>query len=265
MKVGLLLKPGSKEAQELARKVKNFLKHNSCPCCRITEKLPKENLDLILVLGGDGTLLYAAGLVGEKGVPILGVNLGGLGFLTEVKEEELFFLLGKALRSEMKIEERMLLKAEARGEKYLALNEVAAGKAAYSRMIEIELKVEGYELTQFRGDGIIISTPTGSTAYGLAAGGPIVDPRISSIIITPLCPHSLTLRPLVVPAGSRISLRIHTRGGEGYLSVDGRPGKKISEQDQIKISSAEKPLRLVSSPTMNYYEILRTKLGWGWK
>lgn len=269
MKIGLLLKSASKEAEVLAKKVRTFLRHNSCVVYTITDKLPAQKLDLLVVLGGDGTLLYAASLVGETGVPILGVNLGGLGFLTEVKEEELLFLLGRALREELKTEERMLLKALVGSEKYLALNEVVLGKATYSRMIEIELKVDGYELTRFRGDGIIVSTPTGSTAYGMAAGGPIVDPRISSIILVPLCPHSLTLRPLVVPSSARISLQLKTadtrQAEEIYLTVDGRVGKKISEKEQIKISSAEHPIRLVSSPTMNYYEILRTKLGWGWK
>lgn len=265
MKIGLLVKQGSKEAKDLALKVKRFLKHNSCTVFSVAEKLPEQKLDLILVLGGDGTLLYSAGLVGEKGIPILGVNLGGLGFLTEVKEEELLFLLAQAIRSELKFEERMLLKTEAGRKKYLALNDTVIGKAIYSRMIDIELKVDGYELTQFRGDGIIISTPTGSTAYCLSAGGPIVNPRISSIIITPLCPHSLTLRPLVIPAHSQISLRIKTRGAQVYLTVDGRPAKSLTEKDIIKITSAKQPLKLVSSPTMSYYEILRTKLGWGWK
>ncbi len=266
MKVGLLLKQGSKEAKGLAKKVQVFLKRHSCPHYQITDKLTGANPDLILVLGGDGTLLYAAGLVGEKGIPILGVNLGGLGFLTEVQEEELFFLLGKGLQGEFPIEERMLLKAETGGDQYLALNDLVLEKSPVSRMIEVELKVDGHELSRFRGNGIIISTPTGSTAYGMAAGGPIVDPRISSLSLIPLCPHSLAIRPLVIPAHSKISLRFQARDrGEVFLVVDGRPGGKISSQEQIKVSAAGNPLRLVCSPTMNYYEILRTKLGWGWK
>ena len=265
MKVGLLLKHGSEEARELSGKVQAFLQRNACASFIIGQKLPKEKLDLIVVLGGDGTLLYAASLVGEKGIPILGVNLGGLGFLTEVKKQELFKLLEKALAGDCRVEERMLLKAEVGKEHCLALNDMVVGKTVASRMMDIALEVDGYPLSQFRGDGIIIATPTGSTAYCLAAGGPIVAPKRHSIILIPFCPHSLTHRPLVVPSNSRITISVNLRGGEAAMAVDGRNARKISEGDLIKIASAQKPLKLVGSPSMNYYEILRTKLGWGWK
>jgi len=265
LKVGLLLKHDSEPARELAGRVQKFLAGKGCSCLPIVQELPAEKLDLLLVLGGDGTLLYAASLVGEKGIPILGVNLGGLGFLTEVKQEELETLLEKGLAGEFQLEERMLLKAEVGGEQCLALNDMVIERRVASRMMDLDLEVDGYALSKFRGDGIIISTPTGSTAYCLAAGGPIVDPKIHSIILIPFCPHSLTHRPLVVPAASRISISVHLRGGEAAMAVDGRSGRKILEGVPIRITSAQKPLRLVGSPSMNYYEILRTKLGWGWK
>ena len=148
---------------------------------------------------------------------------------------------------------------------YLALNDIMVGKTELGRMVEIELKVDGYELAQFRADGIIISTPTGSTAYCLAAGGPIVHPRLQCIIITPICAHSLTLKPLVIPLDSKIMIKARSKKGEVYLYVDGRKGKKITSEDVLQVSSAQAPLKLVSSPSMNYYEILRTKLGWGLK
>lgn len=266
MKVGILFKQNSKKAVQLAEKVKAFLKKRFCPYIILNGKKRIKGLDLILVLGGDGTLLYTASLVGEKGVPILGVNLGGLGFLTEIKEEELFLELEKFFSGKLKIENRMLLSVRiGKNQRYLALNDLMVGKTELGKMVEIELKVDGYELTRFRADGIIVSTPTGSTAYCLAAGGPIVHPNLSCIILTPICAHSLSLKPLVIPANSKILIKARSKKGEVYLYVDGRKGKRLASGDELHISSAQAPLKLVGSPSMNYYEILRAKLGWGLK
>lgn len=266
MKIGLVIKNESAEALAFAQKVEAVLARNSCGSTRVTSHAKVEGLDLVLVFGGDGTLLYAAGLVGEKGIPILGVKIGGLGFLTEVKEQELFDMIEKAVCRNLETEERMLLRAEVvGGESYLALNDIVIGKAVMDRMVDIDLNIDGFDLTRIRADGLIISTPTGSTAYCLAANGPIVHPKVFATIVVPICAHSLTLRPLVVPADAKISVKVNTKGGDTHLIADGRLGRKIQDADVIKITRGEKPLRLVSSPSMNYYEILRTKLGWGWK
>jgi NAD+ kinase len=266
LKIGLVIKNESAEALKLAEKVEKVLAKNSCESIRIKSGAKLDKLDVIFVFGGDGTLLYAASLVGEKGIPILGVKIGGLGFLTEVKEQELFDMIEKAVCANLQTEDRMLLKAEVvGGEDYLALNDIVIGKAVLDRMVDIDIKIDGYELTRIRADGLIVSTPTGSTAYCLAANGPIVHPHVFAMIVVPICAHSLTLRPLVVPADSKISIKVNTKGGDTHLIADGKLGRKIKDADVIKISRGKKPLRLVNSPTMNYYEILRTKLGWGWK
>jgi len=266
LKIGLVIKNESAEALNLAKKVEKVLAKNSCESIRIKSSTRLDKLDLIFVFGGDGTLLYAASLVGEKGIPILGVKIGGLGFLTEVKEQELFEMIEKAVCRKLQTEERMLLKAEVvGGDSYLALNDIVIGKAVLDRMVDIDVSIDGFELTRIRADGLIVSTPTGSTAYCLAANGPIVHPQVLAMIVVPICAHSLTLRPLVVPADSKISIKVNTKGGDTHLIADGRLGRKVRDTDVIKITRAKKPLRLVISPTMNYYEILRTKLGWGWK
>ena len=266
MKIGLVIKNDSAEALAFAEKVEAVLARNSCPSVRIKNSAGIDGLDLIFVFGGDGTLLYAASLVGEKGIPILGVKIGGLGFLTEVKEQELFEMIEKAVCQDLRTEERMLLRAEVAGaENYLALNDIVIGKAVLDRMVEIDINIDGFDLTRIRADGLIVSTPTGSTAYCLAANGPIVHPAVFAMIVVPICGHSLTLRPLVVPADSKISIKVNTKGGDTHLIADGKLGRKIKDTDVIKVTRGAKPLRLVSSPTMNYYEILRTKLGWGWK
>ncbi len=268
MNIGIQIKQDSKEAKELAQKIQDYLtnKHKSCLCFPINKEEDVKRADLILVLGGDGTLLYTASLVGEKQIPIIGVNLGGLGFLTEIKKEEIFNFIDRVIEGDFQTEERMLLRAKLYdGREVIALNDIVVGKAQLSRMIEIELKVDKYPLALLRADGIIISTPTGSTAYCLAAGGPIVHPKLKCIILTPICAHSLTIRPIVIPANSKVLVNVKSEQRDVYLTIDGRSLGKISPQQPVEISSAKKPLLLVSSPSMNYYEILRTKLGWGWK
>jgi NAD+ kinase len=266
LKAGLILKYDTSEAVVLAEKVEKLLAKKKCKSVRIGESGKVDGLDVIFVFGGDGTFLYAAKLVGEKGIPILGVKMGGLGFLTEVKEQELLDMIEGGICKGFKTEERMLMRAEVgRDVRYLALNDIVIGKAMFSRMVEIDVKVGGSDLSRIRADGLIISTPAGSTAYCMAAGGPIVHPALCSMVLVPLCPHSLTFRPLVIPAESKLSIRVNTKGGDVHMIVDGRLGKQVLDTDEIKITRAKKPLYIVSSPTMNYYEILRTKLGWGWK
>jgi len=260
----LFLKNDSAEALKLAEKVEAVLARNNCQSVRLDRNPQMDGLDLVFVFGGDGTLLYAAKLVGERGIPILGVKIGGLGFLTEVKEQELFDMIEKAVCANLPHEDRMLMKAEIAGrEKYIALNDFVIGKAIFTQMIEIDVNINGFEVACIRADGMIISSPTGSTAYCMAANGPIVHPSVQALILVPICAHSLTLRPLVIPADSIITIKVNTKGGDTHLIADGRMGAKINDSDVIKITRAEKPLRLIVSPTMNYYEILRAKLGWG--
>jgi NAD+ kinase len=223
-------------------------------------------LDLIVVLGGDGTLLYAVSLLGDRRVPILGVNLGGLGFLTEIKQEEMFSVLAEILAGKIQPEDRMMLKAaihNAQGSHQLqALNEFVIIKDSPSRMIELETRVDGVYVTKFRADGLLVSTPTGSTAYCMAAGGPIVHEHMRCLILIPICAHTLTTRPLVVPDRSTVEVTLVTQQSHVHLAVDGREGLRLGPGETVTITAAP-DLKLYGSPSMNYYEILRTKLRWG--
>ncbi len=224
--------------------------------------------ELLVVLGGDGTLLAAARVAVDANTLILPVNLGGLGFLTSVTLDELYPLLEQVLAGEQLISERMMLLAEVvRGgevrERYRALNDAVLNKAALARMIDFDLHVDGSFVWSSRADGIIVSTPTGSTAYSLAAGGPILDPLLDAFIVTPICPHMLTNRPLVLPDTVRIE--VHFVAGEEpvYLTVDGQVGLELKRRDVIRVMKAAKKLRMIRPPHKSYFEVLRSKLRWG--
>ena len=234
-------------------------------------ELPREELpgkaDLILMLGGDGTLLATARALGDHDVPILPVNLGGMGFLTSVTLEELYNILELVLAGKHRVSERILLWAEVLREgkathSYLALNDAVLNKAALARITDFDLYLdEGYACS-YKGDGLIISTPTGSTAYSLAAGGPIVFPVVHAFLITPICPHALTNRPLVVPDTMKIRVDFHSSEESIYLTLDGQVGVELQHGDQIAVSKAEKTVRLVRPSRKTYFEILRNKLKW---
>jgi NAD+ kinase len=226
-----------------------------------------DGLDLIVALGGDGTLLHAVSRNPDPRVPILGINVGALGFLTEVKQEEMLAVMADVLAGKIQPQERMMLQAAIvnadGGRRMLALNEFSISKDALSRMIELEARVDGIYVTKFRADGLVMATPTGSTAYCMAAGGPIVHQDMRCIILIPLCAHTLTTRPLVVPDRSRVQVTLVTRDSHVHLTADGREGVRLESGDTVTITPAAQNLRLFGSPSMNYYEILRTKLGWG--
>jgi len=226
-----------------------------------------DGLDLIVALGGDGTLLHAVSVNPDHRVPILGINVGALGFLTGVKQEEMLSVMADILSGKAEPQERMMLQAaimNAEGSHQMrALNEFAVSKDALSRMIELEARVDGVYVTKFRADGLVVSTPTGSTAYCMAAGGPIVHQDMRCIILIPICAHTLTNRPLVVPDRSTVQVALVTRGSHMHLTADGREGLRLESGDTVTITPAAQNLRLFGSPSMNYYEILRTKLGWG--
>lgn len=224
--------------------------------------------DLLIVLGGDGTLLAAARILGEHTVPILPVNLGGLGFLTSVTLAELYPVLEQALEGKSRISERVLLQAEVLREGKTitcqrALNDAVLNKGALARMIDLDLHIDGDYVCSYKADGLILSTPTGSTAYSLAAGGPIVYPVVESFVITPICPHTLTNRPLVIPNTSRIEVDFRAGDESVFLTLDGQVGVELSASDRVAVTKAPHKLRLVRAARKSYFEILRNKLKWG--
>lgn len=227
------------------------------------------NVDLMVVLGGDGTLLSVARSVGTRPVPILGVNLGRLGFLTEVNIDELFAALEKVLSGDMRIESRMRLDVRVvRGRDelgaYQALNDAVITKTALSRMIDLDAWADGAHVTTYHADGLILATPTGSTAYSLSAGGPLLLPGLDAIVLTPICPHSLTQRPLVIPRGSEIEIVVQSGGNEEVaLTVDGQEGMTLADGDRVVTRASAHPIDLVGSPFRSRFEILHAKLRWG--
>jgi NAD+ kinase len=233
--------------------------------------LPSDQLaaavDVVTVFGGDGTFLYAARLVASSGVPILGVNLGALGFLTEVKLEEVKPALESLVSGNYEIEERMPLQVEVRRggrtlAQYRALNDAVINKGAISRVIDLEVGVNGQLVTVTRADGLIISTPTGSTAYSLSAGGPILYPTLGAFIITPICPHTLTNRPVVVPDRALVDICLH-RGADVMLTVDGQVGMTLEPMDRLTIGKAVPNVRVVQPAGSTFFSLLREKLKWG--
>ena len=224
--------------------------------------------EMIIVLGGDGTLLSVARLVGDHDVPILGVNLGGLGFLTEITLEELYRVLEKVVQGDFITDERVVLNASVvrRGERmaeFIVLNDAVINKGALARIIDLETTINGEYLTTFKSDGLILSTPTGSTAYNLSAGGPIVYPSLHCIIITPICPHTLTNRPIMIPDDVEIRATLKTKQQEVILTLDGQQGFTLEFEDIVEVKKAEGHIFLIKSPYRHYFEVLREKLKWG--
>jgi NAD+ kinase len=226
---------------------------------------------LVVVLGGDGTLLSMADCIGEQrsAIPILGINFGSLGFLTEVTLPELYPSLEAVLAGRALIEERIMLRSTTLREgrtfaASIALNDVVITKAARSRMIDLSVSVGDEFLTRIKADGLIVATPTGSTAYNLAAGGPIVQPGIDALIVNPIAPHTLTHRPIVIPASSTVRVQpLMEERDEVYLTFDGQTGFQLQGGDEVRICRAAEALRLVRPATRSYFEVLRTKLKWG--
>jgi len=227
-----------------------------------------DTVDLVVVLGGDGTLLGAARKVGRYGLPILGVNLGGLGFLTEIPLEMLYKDIEKVITGQVTVEPRLMLQASVLRNaeekcRFSVLNDVVINKGALARIIDLRVSIDGHFLTTFRSDGLIISTPTGSTSYNLSAGGPILYPILEALILTPICPFTLTQRPIIVPDTSVIEVQMGKHNEEVILTFDGQVGFDLMAHDRVIISKSEKKLKLIKSPDQDYYDILRTKLKWG--
>ncbi|HKV06469.1 MAG TPA: NAD(+)/NADH kinase [Candidatus Acidoferrales bacterium] len=227
-----------------------------------------ERVELLVVLGGDGTLLSAARALASHKVPILAVNLGGLGFLTSVTLDELYPLLEQVLAGKHRTSERMMLDAEIvrdgkPGERQCALNDAVANKAALARMLDFDVYVDGNHVGRHRADGLVVATPTGSTAYSLAAGGPIIDPDLDAFVITPICPHMLTNRPLVIPDTARIDLDFAAAEEPVYMTLDGQIGFQLEPKDRVTITKSKNRVVLIRPPSKTYFEVLRSKLKWG--
>ncbi len=224
--------------------------------------------ELLITVGGDGTLLHAAGLLSGAKVPILGVNVGFLGFLTEISIPRLYPILEEVLEGRMEIEERMLLRVELvrdgkRALSGLVLNDAVVTKGALARMLELHCSIDGRDVAYYRADGLIVATPTGSTAYNLSAGGPIVHPTLRGVVIAPICPHTLSQRPLVVQHTSVVQLEVTPRGDHMYLTLDGQRGRPLKPGDVVIAREARRNVYLVRDPDVHFFQVLRRKLGWG--
>lgn len=277
--VGIVAKAGSREAVQSAHELAQWVRRRGLEAVLDEATLqgrgvhgppsfhPGASCDLVVVLGGDGTLLSVARNL-PWSVPILGINLGYLGFLTEVGRGELYPAMVHVLEGRFVTEERSLLDVELRRadgppSRFRVLNDAVITKSALSRIIELTLQVDGHLIARFRADGLIVSTPTGSTAYNLSAGGPIVNPLLPVAVLTPICPHALSLRPIVVPDVGPIEVTLETQREEVYLTLDGQEGAALAYRDVVRVSRSDALVRLAKVSDRSFYDSLRGKLRWG--
>jgi NAD+ kinase len=278
--IGLIPRLGKGDALSLARELSSFLSSRGyeplieaegCSRAAGVPSAPGAELaaraDLLVALGGDGTLIHAAGLLRGREVPILGVNLGTLGFLTEVARDNVLPMLEQALAGSLPVSRRLMLEVEVRNDgnrllSGLCLNDVVVSKNALSRLARLEAFVDGQLAAVYEADGLIVATPTGSTAYSLSAGGPIVYPTLEAVLLTPICPHTLTQRPLVLPAALPLRVRLASPG-EMFVTLDGAVGRALREGDEVAVQRAPNRLLLLRNPQVDPFSILREKLSWG--
>ncbi|HVT16490.1 MAG TPA: NAD(+)/NADH kinase [Thermoanaerobaculia bacterium] len=277
-RIGVVAKVGSPEAVDAAGELAEWLTRRSVQVALDSATLaaksssaetfePGAAYDLVIVLGGDGTLLAVARGLGD-GVPILGVNLGNLGFLTEINRGELYPAMVQVLAGKFDVEARKLLDVELRRRgdgplRYRVFNDAVITKSALSRIIELTLEVDGHLIARYRSDGLIISSPTGSTAYNLSAGGPILNPLLPVTVLTPICPHALSLRPIVVPGASLVEVTLETQREEVFLTLDGQEGTAIGYHDTVAVTRSSAAIHLVKVSERSFYDSLREKLRWG--
>lgn len=284
--VGVVVKPNHKEAWKTAGELSAWLKRRGIDligkppqetetfgaenCSIKTVELEKfqNDADLIVVLGGDGTMISTARLTGKREVLVLGINYGSLGYLTEFRIEEMFDALETIIEGRYDIDSRVMLDVEhARNDEIIGkgrvLNDVVINKAALARIIEVEVKLNGLYVNSFRADGLIVSTPTGSTAYNLSAGGPILYPSMNALVLTPICPFTLTNRPIVVPDEAFIEINLKNENEGVVLTLDGQIGYQIKTGDTVSIRKSRTNFNLVQPPNRNYFDVLRNKLQWG--
>ena len=281
-RVGIISKPKKTEIREIVppliawlreRDIEVFTDKESGSILERLERSLSRNemasqVDLLVVLGGDGTLLATARALNRKPVPILAVNMGGLGFLTVITREDLYPTLELVLAGSAQIERRVqiegeLVRADEVISSFLALNDVVLNKGAIARIIDFDVLVDGRLISTYKADGLIVSTPTGSTAYSLAAGGPIVAPSVAAFLVTPICAHTLTNRPLVLPDTAHIEIAVKTQREAAYLTVDGQVGLATHSDDTVRLRKASSYVEIVQPPSKDYFEILRQKLKWG--
>lgn len=279
--VGIISKPKKEDICAVApqlldwlarHKIRAVCDEETARCLDRSDGVPREHIpaqvDLLVVLGGDGTFLAAVRLLENRNVPLLGVNLGHLGFLTEITVEEIYQVLDAVLADRHRLSRRAMLAAEVeRGGRriaaYHALNDVVLHKAAIARIIELDVSIDAAFVSTIRADGLIVGSPTGSTAYSLSAGGPIVVPSVEAMVITPIAPHMLTNRPLIVPGGSVIEVQLRTADETVHITVDGQVGEEVHRGDRLRVRRSERGVELVVSPQRDYFAVLRDKLHWG--
>lgn len=279
--MAIIYKHGRPEAAELAGDLGRWLRDNHGIQVHVQENVGRANCagddrrieipaetDAVVVLGGDGTLLSVARVLENSPIPIIGVNLGALGFLTEINREICYREFKAIVDGSYECEERIRLDvAVMRGDQEAyrcrVLNDVVINKSAIARIVGIKASINGRYLTHYRGDGLIVATPTGSTAYNLSAGGPIVYPTAKSLILTPICPFTLANRPIILPSDITLEVELTDPLKQVTLTCDGQVGCKLAPMDRVVISAADNPLRLLKTPSIDYFEILRNKLKWG--
>jgi NAD+ kinase len=272
--VALIAKKGKTEAGELAQQIRaRFPKHTIKAERHLADLLGWDvsesdramvsAADLVVVLGGDGTLIHASRLVGGRNVPILGVNLGSLGFMTEYPKSEVFSALEEVLAGRYKADQRMKLSCRLWRAGKVMIEDEVLNDGALARIAAHETSLDGEYLTTYYSDGIVVSTPTGSTAYSLSAGGPIVHPSFDGMIITPICSHALTQRPIVVPADRVISIELKSEVADVYLTLDGQAGHALRTADRVEIHRSPSRVHLIRNPGLGYFGVLRQKLHWG--
>jgi NAD+ kinase len=279
-KIGIICKTGKPEPAEIVKGLLPWLRRKGCEAFVDSETAaildiegtPRSQIpslaELIVVLGGDGTMLSVARLIGEKGIPILGVNIGGLGFLTAVPKDDLYEVLEKVITEECPVEERIMLSAcvfrhsECISE-YVVVNDVVVNKGALARIIDLETYIGRNYIATFKADGLIVSTPTGSTAYALSAGGPILYPTLNSIVLAPICPHTLTNRPIVLPDDVTVEIVLKSQNEDVFLTIDGQVGFSLKQNDRISVKKSLSKARFYIPCERDYFHILRTKLKWG--
>ena len=265
-KVLIVTKPRQEQVAKVAEELVVWFKRKGIAASMAEEFVSQA--DLCVVVGGDGTLLAAARLMAQRQLPIVAINYGSLGFLTEVTLQELYPALERVLAGQFVVDERMMMDVRVvRGGKelahYRALNDLVIHKGTLARMIELEARVDGHYVSGYRSDGLIISTPTGSTAYNLSSGGPIIFPSMSAMVITPISSHTLTNRPIVLPPTVHIEVMLHSALDEVYATVDGQVGMKLEMQDRVLIGKSELAVKLIAPADKNYFDVLRGKLKWG--
>ena len=275
-KAGIVVKPHAPSVEGILKILVEYLEGRGIACVLEDVAASKLGLpdgleraaiaaasDLVVVLGGDGTLLSIAHHAAQAGVPVMGVNLGRLGFLTEILVSEAVPTLDRFLGGDASlISSRWLLEARTASAASFCLNDVVITKGAVARMIELAIAVDGEDVATLKADGLIVATPTGSTAYSLSAGGPILHPHIPAIVLTPICPHTLSFRPLAVPSASSVSVRLLTGGEEVFVTFDGQRGGALVRNDVVDIRKAPFELQLLTSPKRSYYDLVKEKLGW---